>query len=539
MSEAATRRIRYDAAAWTPLARGAATLARLLRPTLGPRPRAVAITRILGNGPPEVLTSAAFIARRTIRFPDPFENAGAMFVRHAVWRTHELVGDGCATTAVLSERLFAGLAPLLAAGLHPSALDRGLAAGLDVARRELTEQTRRPTAPDRLAALVAGIVQEAEPAALIVDAVDALGPDGVVLVEDGHGAGTTCFCGEGIRWETGCLSPAFLPAGQSVIRTLEPRILVTDWPIERAEQLVPVLEVCARAGERRLLIVAPALAEGALALLLANRDRGALDWICAVRAPSVGLQQARILEDLAVLTGGHCRRREAGERLEQARLDDLGSARQAWATRSGFGILGGRGQRGAIRQRLREVTAEFERADDGHTRSKVRERLGCLVGAAAHLRVGGRTRPEQEERKQRVEAAVRAAQAALAGGTVAGGGAAYVAAAEALAPLARRLPADEAAAVRVLAHALREPLRAIAENAGLPAAPLLVDARRRCPAAAFDVVRCAWVDPEEAGLLDPAPVMQTALDVSGSLVRQLLSVGVVVHRSWPAIDSSP
>lgn len=532
-------RIRYDDAAWGSLARGAATLARLVRPTFGPLPRSVAATRILGNGPPEVLTSAATIARRTIQLEDPFENAGAMLLRHAIWRVSERVGDGSATTAVLGERLLAELTPLLAAGYHPIALDRGLAAGLDLAQRRLSDQTRRPASPGRLEALIAGIVREPEIAALVGTTVDALGPDGIILVDPGAGTETSAFFDEGIRWEGGCLSPALMPADQSVSRALEPRILVSDQPVERPAQLVPVLEACVQAGERHLLIVVPTLAEAAVALLLANQSRGLFDWISAARVSGVGLQQTRTLEDIALLTGGHCLRREAHEPLERATMADLGAARQAWVSRSGFGILGGRGERVTIRHRAGEVEAELERADDEHTRRKVRERLAGLRGASARIRVGGRTKTEQEERMPRVEAAIRAAQAALAGGTVTGGGGAYVAAAEALAASYRCLPPDEAAAMRALALALLEPMRAIAENAGLEAAPILAEARERCPEETFDAVRRVWVDPDEVGLVEPAQVAETVLAVSGSLARQALSIGALIHRTWPASDPNP
>lgn len=532
-------RILQGPAARAALLRGATQMARLLRPTLGPTARTVAIAPLVGGGPPEVLDSAATIARRTIRLADHFENAGAMLVRHAVWRTFEAVGDGGATTAVLLHRLLAETARLAAAGYEPHALDRGIAGGLTVARETLARTARPLTEPSELAALAASALRDPRLAELIAEVIETVGPEGALLIEDALDAETSYAYLDGVRWNEGYLSAAFLPPGATMVRLTDPRILLTDYPLERAEQLVPALEACVAAGERRLLVVAPELRDAALALLLVNRDRGVLEQVVAVRAPSVGAQQTGILEDLAALTGGRCFRREAFDRFDDLRLADLGSARHAWATRHAFGILGGRGAKEAIRARARAVRAELDRADDESARKRIRERIGKLTGAAAIVQVGAATQRAQEELKARIEAAAAATRAALAEGAVAGGGAALVGCTPALDRLAAGLPGPEALGVRALRAALLEPLRAIVENAGLSAAPIVHAALERGPGWTFDVLRRAWVDPWTAGIVDPLPVVRTALETSVSVARTALKAEVVVHRIWPAVDARP
>jgi chaperonin GroEL len=544
LASSVRRRILNGPSARAALVRGIDLMTNLLRPTLGPLPRTVAISPILGSQPPEILDSAAVIARRTVQLTDPFEDMGGMLVRHLAWRVFDRVGDGSATAAVLAQALVHAGARYIAAGGNPVSVMRGMQCGLAVATAELRRQARTIDGPAEIASVVAGIVRRADLAEMLGEVVDAVGSDGAILVEDAHGTTTVHEYMDGVRWNEGFVSSFLLRSDETTTtRVLNPRVLITDWSLERAEQLLPTLEACVAAGERTLFVVAPEIRDSAVGLLVANRERGLLDAVVAVRAPAVGEQRVRILQDIAVITGARCINQERHDRLADVTIDDLGKARQAWATRFAFGILGGQGTKMAIRQRLTEVRAELHAVDkdDVYTTAKIQERIGKLAGTAVTIHVGAATKAEQQDLKLRIEAAVRSARAAVQEGVVPGGGAAMLACIPALEAL--QLSGDEAVGVAALAHALAEPMRVIARNAGLEAGPIVDHARRlglqRDGLQVFDVVRQAWVDPWSAGLVDPLSVALAALESSLSMAKLALSAEVLVRRKNPPRAVNP
>jgi chaperonin GroEL len=529
------RRILYGRPARAALLRGVDRMTSLLRPTLGPLPRTVAISPIMGSQPPEILDNGAVIARRTIQLADPFEDMGGMLVRHLAWRVFDRVGDGSATAAVLAQALVRAGARYVAAGGNPVAVIAGMQCGLAVAAAELRRQARTIDGPAEIANVVAGIVRRADLAEMLGEVVDAVGSDGAILVEDAQGTDTVHEYMDGVRWNEGYVSSFLLRSDEATTtRVMNPRVLVTDFSLERAEQLLPTLEACVAAGERGLLVVAPEIRDSAIGLLVANRERGLLDEVVAVKAPSVGEQRARILEDLAVITGGRCINQERQDRLANVTIADLGKARQAWATRFAFGILGGQGSKAAIRQRITEARAELRavQRDDAFTLSKVQERIGKLAGTSVTIHVGAATKAEQQDLKLRIEAAVRSARSAVEEGVVPGGGAALVACIPALE--AMEIGGDEAVGVAALVHALAEPLRTIVYNAGLEAGPIVDHAlgvgRQADGLRVFDVLRQEWVDPWTAGIVDPLSVAVAALETSVSMARLALSAEVLVRR---------
>ncbi len=530
-----TRRIVQGASARAALLRGIDHMTNLLRPTLGPLPRTVAISPIVGSQPPEILDNAAVIARRTIQLGDPFEDMGGMLVRHLAWRVYDRVGDGSATAGVLAHALAHAGAKYVAAGGNPVTVQRGMRGGLAVASAELRRQARTIDGPAAIARVVLGIVRRADLADMLGEVVDAVGPDGAILVEDAQGTHTVHEYLDGIRWNEGFVSSFLLrPEESSMTRVLNPRVLITDWTIERAEQLLPTLEACVGAGERSLLVIAPEVRDSAIGLLVANRQCGVLDGVVAVRAPSIGTQRARILEDIAVVTGGRCITQQRHERLADVTIGDLGKARQAWATRFAFGMLGGQGSKAAIRQRLAEARAELRTVDpdDQYTTAKIQERIGKLAGTAVTIHVGAASKSEQQDLKLRIEAAVRSARAALQEGVVPGGGAALLACIPALEAMGTS--GDEAVGVAALAYALAEPMRTIARNAGMEPGPIVDQSRQRAMRQdrerVFDVVECAWVDPWTAGLVDPLSVALAALETSVSTATLALSAEVLIRR---------
>jgi chaperonin GroEL len=519
------------------LLRGAERMAALLRPTLGPVARTVAIGRLIGNEPPEVLDSGAMIARRTNQLPDPFEDMGAMLIRHVAWRTYDSVGDGSATAAILAHSLLREGLDYLAGGGNPVGVRRGLECGLSVVLAQLEQQTRPIDGPAEIARLIRGGTGD-ELAAMLGEAIDAAATDGAILVEDAQTTQTSREYLDGVRWNEGWLSTFLLrPDETTSSRLLNPRILVTDRVLSRADDLVPVLEACVGARERNLFIVAPEIGDSAVGMLVRNREHGVLEHAMAVRAPSVGEQRERILEDLAILTGARCISQARGDRLSEIRLDDLGSARQAWATRVAFGILGGGGSKVRIRERITQARGELRQIPktDAFATSKVQERIGKLAGTSVTVRVGAATAAEQASLKVGVEAAIRSARAALSHGVVPGSGAALLRAAAALHKM--EVDPEERVGVAILAKALAEPMRAIVHNAGYDPVPIVH--RSGICDEVFDVVGQAWVNPWDNGVLDPLDVVRTALEISVSSAAIALTTDVLVHRLDAPVTVEP
>ncbi len=526
--------------AYTALLYGVDVMAALVHPTLGPLPRTVMIAGNTPRSAPEVLDSAATIMRRTIQIADPFADMGAMLVRQLAWTIFERVGDGSATAVTLAHALLHAAAPHVAAGADRNALCRGIERGLAVALDALRDQARPVDSAAELARIVAGIVREPGLADIIGEAVESVGPDGAILIEDWQRTTVAAEYLDGTRWKGGLLSPALLVGGETAGRLHEPYIFVTDRPLDRAEDLLPALEACIAAGGRHLLVVAPEVKSAALALLVVNRARGVLDGAFAVRVPDTDAR-GRILEDIAVATGGRAFLTAAGDSLAAVTISDLGRARQVWATTDTFSVLGGYGDKGAIRQRIGEAKAELRAVapNDHETRRSIRERIGKLSGTAAIVYVGAPTDGARAEMRVRVTAAVTAAQVALREGAVPGGGGALFACIPAVNRLADRIGGDEANGVRLLAQALSAPARIIAANAGIDASAVFADARACEPGWVFDALLRRWVDAWDGGILDPLPVVSAALAGSVSTATMTLMTDVLVRHRNPPLAQQP
>ena len=529
--------IRYGLAARAALLRGADQLAALVASTLGPVARTVAIAPIIGNDPPEILDTAATIARRMIELSDPFENAGAMMLRDLVLRVAEQAGDGGATTAVLTRALLHDGGRLLAGGVDVVQLWAGLRDGLAVARDHLEAHSWTVSHPDEIAQVARHSIEDDKLAEMIGEILDTVGPDGIVMVENAAGNETIHQYVDGVRWDGGYLSAHMVQAGETTARLLEPRILLCDFKIERPEALVPALEACIAADTARLVIIAPEVQGSVISMLLANRDKGTLGGVLAIQAPSIGYQRTGILDDLAAATGARCLPTDFGDQLERVTQADLGSARQVWATRQAFGVIGGRGDRAVIRRRVTDVRAELAaNQDDRYTKDKLRERLAKLTGTGASVQVAGATRRAQELLKQQVEAAFASTRSAMESGVVAGGGGALLAAGRALTCQSGATTghgADYVAGVQLLARSLTAPAEAIARNAGLDGRAIVHGSREQTPGAAFDVLLGRWVDARETGLVDALGVTRTALEAAVSTAVTALTAEVLIRRPDP------
>ncbi len=512
-------------------------LADLVRPTLGPTPRCVALASSSPNHPPEILDDGATILRRIIRLPDPYADMGAMLLRHTLWQVHKAVGDGTATTAVLLQAIVRHAARYLAAGGNALGLRRGLERGLAATVTALRDLTRPLEGAAEIARTAETLCHDAEMAALLGEIFDIVGPDGYVQVEVGHSLGLERQYVEGVHWDEGYVSPYFITDHQRQEARLEdPAILVSDLRLTTAEQLVPLLERVTKANRPSLLVIAQEVAGNALGLLVANHQAGTLRLL-AVKTPSYGRHQAGILEDLAVLTGGHIVTQAAGERAQAVSLEDLGHAQVAWANAYTFGVLGGKGDPVKLRQRIAQVKAELAATDDPDDREKLRERLGKLLGGIAILRVGGATKVELEARKARAERAVTALRLALITGVVPGGGTAYLTCQRAVRNLSAR--SDEEVGLKVLARALEEPLRSIAWNAGHEPSMVVAQVKASPPGWGFDARTGQVVDMWAAGILDPVQVLQTALEVAVSGAAMALTTDVLVHHRQPETVFEP
>jgi chaperonin GroEL len=521
----------------TALQRGIDRLADLVRPTRGPTPRCVAIATALPDHPPEILDDAATIVRRIIQIPNPYVDMGAMLLRHTLWKTHEAVGDGTATTAVLFQGLLRRAAPYIAAGGNPLALKRGLERGLAVALAALKQQSQPLEGATAISRAAEMLCHDTELAKLLGEIFDITGADGYVQLESGHTRGLERQYVEGAHWETGYCSPYFVTdENKQEARLEDPAILISDLRITAAEQLIPLLERLALAERRSLLIIAREVSGSALGLLVANHQAGTMRLL-AVQAPGMATQQISILEDLAIQTGGRVITTAAGTRAETITLEDLGSSRVAWANATTFGLIGGKGDPISLRQRITQIKAAVAAASEVEERQNARERMGKLIGGVAILRIGGATKIDLETRKEQAGRAITALRLAMDGGVAPGGGAAYMACQSALCNLP--VSFDEQVGIHALSAALEEPLRAIAYNAGYEPATIVAQVKGRCAGYGLDARTGAIVDMAEAGIVDPVQVLQAALTAAVSGVIMALTTSFLVNGQRPILMGRP
>ncbi len=527
----------FAAPAQAALRQGVKVMVDMVRPTLGPTARCVMLHEESSGRTPEVLDDAATILRRVIELPDPYVNMGAMLLRHTVWTVHEAIGDGGATTAVLFEAIMRHTAPLLAAGADASALRRGLEQGLTAASAALTEMAHPLEGDLAIARVAESLCHDPELARLLGEIFDIVGADGSIEIEPGYTRGFDRQYVEGVQWETGFFSSYFVTNQDRQEARLEnPAVLVTDMRLTTAEQLLPLLDSLTKVEQRDLFIIADEVSGTALSLLTANHRAGTMRSV-AVKAPSYEPERTQILKDLAVLTGAQVVTEVSGISGESIGLEDLGRARLAWADAHNFGIQGGLGDPAALRERITEVRAEYQQTSKPEDKEKVRARLGKLIGGVAILLVGGDAQQQIEERKAAARRTVTTMRHALQGGVAPGGGAGLLACRQALRKVAAG--GDEAGAVAALAHALEEPLAAIARNAGYDASAIVAQAGVQPQGWGFDAVSGQFVDLWSAGILDPVPMLHRALAAAVSGASMLLTADVLVHHREPLKKARP
>ena len=518
------------------LKEGLDLLAELIRLTLGPHAGAIACTRI--GKDPELLTSSAVIARRIVEIQGRGANVGAMLLRHALWKVHERLGDGAATTAALVHSLLDDGHRQLAAGANPISLRRGMERSLQVVLPALAAQARPVDGGQHLAALACAATGDQELGHVLGEIFGRLGPEGTVMLEEYAGAYLHHEFLEGARWEGGFVSPSFItdvPRQQT--RLEEPWVMVTDHTITQAEQVTGLLEQVALAQAGPLLIIAEDVTGTARATLLSNRERGIVDVVAATLNIQ-GYQRLHSLEDIAIITGAEFVSKDRGDRLEEIRLHDLGEARIVQVGADTLAIVGGAGDPEMIEARQRVLRAQLQHAEDEEARRKLVERLGKLRGGMAVLKLGAATDAERMTRRELAERVIHFMPAVLEEGLVPGGGSAYLHCQAVLDQLACGHD-DEATGARLMQRALEAPMTWLIRNVGMSPAPILAEVRRSGVGYGYDVVDRRVAHMWNAGILDSAKVVRVALEIAVSLATTALTTEAIVLPRKPNVSLTP
>jgi len=520
------KQLAYGDEARQKLLSGASKLARAVKCTLGPRGRNAVLDK--GWGAPNITKDGVTVAE-DIELEDPYENMGAQLVKEAASKTSDVAGDGTTTATVLAEAIFREGLRRISAGVDPMAMSRGIHKAVDAVVAELRKMAEKIDVKNKkeireVATIAAN--NNSEIGERIADALERVGADGVITIEEGKGITTEVEWVEGMQFDRGYLSPHFVTNQEEVVCELEkPYILIYEDKISSARALVPLLEAVSKA-KRPLLIIAEDVEGEALATLVVNKLRGIVEC-CAVKAPGYGDRRKAMLEDIAILTGGKAIFKDLGIQLENVKLTDLGQAKKVRVDAENTTIIEGAGKREAIEGRCQQIRQEIEKTDSEYDREKLQERLAKLSGGVAVIKVGAATETEMKERKALYEDALAATRAAIAEGIVPGGGVALVHAARALDKL--QLEGDEQVGVELLKEVLEVPCRAIAENAGLDGS-VVVNAVRKAKEKTwgFDALELKYTDLRKAGIVDPVKVTRSALQNGASVACLLLTTETLV-----------
>ena len=509
----------FQAAAREKILKGATALADAVRVTLGPKAKCV----LLGKkwGAPLVCNDGVTIAKE-VDLADPEENLGAQMIREAAERTGDTVGDGTSTATILAHAIYAEGLRNVAAGASAIDLKRGLERGLAVAVASI-KSLSRPIASRKEKAQIATISGHNDLAIgeMVADAVEKVGPDGAISLEEAKATESVLEVVEGMKFDRGFVSPYFITDAKRMECSLaEPLVLITEKKLGTMEARLPVLEHAAKSG-RALLAIADDVEGEALATLVVNKIRGSLSC-AAVKAPGYGDRRKAMLEDIAVLVGGRVVAEELGMKLEEVPIDVLGSASRVLCDKDNTTIVGGHGDKTAIRDRIEQIKLEIERSTSDYDKEKLRERLARLSGGVAVIRVGAPSEAEMKNRKEAFEDALSATRAAVAEGILPGGGLALLRAIRALDGEAAKLDGDERTGVKILQHALEAPTRQIAINSGADAGVVVEKMVSGSGTFGYDAAKGAWVDLLEAGIIDPTKVVRIALENAVSVASVLL-----------------
>ena len=517
------KQMKYDSDARQSVLSGIEQLSKAVKTTLGPGGRNVVLDKSFGS--PTITKDGVTVAKE-IELPDPFENMGAQMVREVASKTSDIAGDGTTTATILAEAIYREGLKNVVAGSGPMDVKRGIDKATDAVVESIAKQSKRVKEHTEISQ-VATISANGDTMIgdIIADAMDKVGKDGTITVEEAKTIETTLDVVEGMQFDKGYLSPYFATNADSMEAALEDAyILIHEKKISNLQDLLPMLQNVAKAG-KPLMIIAEDVEGEALATLVVNRLRGTLQC-CAVKAPGFGDRRKAMLEDIAILTGGRCLTEDLGIKLENVKLDDLGTAKRITVDKETTTIVEGGGKTSAIQGRVTQIKRQIEETTSDYDREKLQERLAKLAGGVAVINVGAATETEMKEKKARVEDALHATRAAVEEGVVAGGGVALIRAQSALDKVS--VEADEAIGVDIVRAALESPLRQLVANSGLEGALVVQKVRGGKGSYGYNVATEEYGDLVKDGVLDPAKVTRTALQNAASIAGLLLTTECMV-----------
>lgn len=518
------KKIKFDLDAREEILRGVKGLADAVKVTMGPRGRNVVIEKSFGS---PLITKDGVTVAKEIEFKDKFENMGAQLVKEVASKTSDAAGDGTTTATVLAYSIYSEGLKLVAAGHDPMKLNKGIQLAVKTVVDDLRNQSS-PTKGKKEIAQVGTISanSDSEIGDIIADAMESVGKEGVITVEEAKGLETTLEVVEGMQFDRGYLSPYFVTNPDRMEAEIDnPYILIHEKKISSMKDLLPVLEQVAKAG-KPLLIIAEEVEGEALATLVVNKMRGTLN-VCAVKAPGFGDRRKAMLEDIAILTGGKAITEDLGYKLENVQMNELGRAKRVVISKDNSIIIDGAGSKDAIKTRVGQIRAQIEETSSDYDREKLQERLAKLVGGVAVIHVGASTEVEMKEKKARVEDALHATRAAVEEGIVAGGGVALLRATESL----DKLKVDDEElrfGIRVLRNAIEAPIRTICSNAGAEPAVIVNEVRSKKGSYGYNAATGEYEDLVKAGVIDPTKVVRTALQNAASIAGLMLTTEAII-----------
>ena len=528
------KEIFYGEDARRKLQSGVDQLANTVKITLGPKGRTVLINKSFGS---PLITNDGVTIAKEIELEDAVENMGAQIVKEVASKTNDVAGDGTTTATLLTQIIIKEGFKNVAAGANPMELKKGIQGAVDVAVEEIGKIAKPVETKESIAQVAAVSAADEKIGELIAEAMEKVGKDGVITVEESKSLGTTLEVVEGMQFDRGYLSAYMVSDTEKMEANIEnPLILITDKKITNIQELVPILEQIMQQG-RKLLIIAEDVEGDALANLVVNKLRGVID-VVAVKAPGYGERRKAMLEDIAILTGGTVIASDLGYELKEVTVDMLGNASTVKVDKDNTVIVGGSGDKAEVKARVNSIKSQIEETTSEFDKEKLQERLAKLAGGVAVIKVGAATETELKERKLRIEDALNATKAAVEEGIVAGGGAALVNAIPAVKDYVSTLAGDVKTGAAIIIRALEEPVRQIAENAGMEGSVVVAEVKKSQAGVGFNAATEEYVDMIDAGIVDPAKVTRSALQNAASASAMLLTTeaGVVdIKEETPAM----
>lgn len=505
---------------------GVDKLANTVKITLGPKGRNVLIDKSFGS---PLITNDGVTIAKEIDLEDKVEDMGAQLVREVATKTNDVAGDGTTTATLLTQIIVREGFKNLAAGANPMELKRGINGAVDVAVDEIKKIAKNVDSKDKISQVASVSADDENVGELIADAMEKVGTDGVITVEESKSTGTVLEVVEGMQFDRGYLSAYMVNDAEKMEASIEnPYILLTDKKINNIQDLLPLLEQVVKVG-RKLFIIAEDIEGEALATLVVNKLRGTID-VVAVKAPGFGDRRKAMMEDIAVLTGGTVISEEVGYDLKEATLDLLGEASTVKVNKDKTVIVGGHGESGEIENRIASIKRQIEESDSEFDKEKLQERLAKLSGGVAVIKVGAATETELKEKKLRIEDALNATKAAVEEGIVAGGGVALISVLPAVADYSEKQEGDRKTGAKIILRALEEPVRQIAENAGFEGSVVVSEVKSREKGIGFNAASEEYVDMIKEGIVDPAKVTRSAIQNAASVSSMLLTTEATISE---------